>query len=921
MNARAKGGRAAMFVLRGWLVLLALAATASAQSSPCDLEVEDRVNLLGIDVTAPRLSWKLCSPGATQRAYHVRAASSLALLTTGAADLWDSGKVESSQSTGLPYPGPELHSRDRVLWQVRVWTDQQLDDPSDWSAPATWEMGLLSPVDWLAQWITHPTWTYGLPMPIFAKQFSVSRTVQSARLYITGLGIYVATLNGQPVTDDVLTPGNTNYAKQVEYATYDVTNLLSQGANTLGVELGNGTFNSLPTPGRYSKFVNPLPSNPRLIAQLEVTYADGARESVVSDASWRTTLGPTTLSTWFGGEDYDARREKTGWDQPGADLSGWDHAAFSIAPQVTTQLAWRPAPPVRIAGQVSPVAITQPQPGVYVFDMGVNFAGWQQLRVSGPAGTSVTMRIGELLRADGTVSQATTGSPIIDTYILSGNGVETWHPKFEYHGFRFLEVSGLPAAPAPETITGLVLRGSNESAGSFSSSDGLLNDIHRIIDRAIQSNMLSIFTDCPDREKLGWLGDMQVIFGSIARNYDIAAYVRTIIRNMAEAQLDSGLVPDVVPEYTTFSGGFRDDPNWGNAMILAPWSLYETYGDVRILEKYYPNMQRYLAYLTGKASGDLLNYGLNDWAAFDRTTPTEVIASYGYYRSAETLSRVAAVLGRAEDAAGYAALARRIGDAFNAKYLNRTKHTYAGGQQGADGIALDMGIVPAGERQAVLNHLVASIRANGNHINVGIVALQAVLRALIAGGRHDIIYDFAMQTTSPSYGYQIAHGATSLTELWDGPTAGASQNHMMFGAIDEWFTAGLAGIQQAPGSVGYKSLVIKPAIITGLTYVKGSYRSPYGLVESEWKSDGGQVWLHVTVPSNSTAAIYVPVFDGQVLQAPEGLIEMTTEGGYAIYQAGPGSFEFLVRSHPEARPRQVKPPVFGTGKIPRPSTL
>jgi alpha-L-rhamnosidase len=267
-SQRTQGGSGSMFALRAWLVLLALAAAASAQSSPCDLEVENRVNLLGIDVTAPRLSWKLCGPGATQRAYQVRAASSLALLTAGAADLWDSGKVESSQSAGLPYPGPELHSRDRVLWQVRVWTDQPLDDPSDWSAPATWEMGLLSPVDWLAHWITHPTWTYGLPMPIFAKQFSVSRTVRSARLYITGLGIYVATLNGQPVTDDVLTPGNTNYAKQVEYATYDVTNLLSQGANTLGVELGNGIFNSLRTTGRYSKFVNPLPSNPRLIAQL-----------------------------------------------------------------------------------------------------------------------------------------------------------------------------------------------------------------------------------------------------------------------------------------------------------------------------------------------------------------------------------------------------------------------------------------------------------------------------------------------------------------------------------------------------------------------------------------------------------------------------------------------------------------------------
>jgi alpha-L-rhamnosidase len=712
-------------------------------------------------------------------------------------------------------------------------------------------MGLLDAADWSARWIAHPSWTYGQPLPVFARQFTISKSVRQARLYITGLGIYLASLNGRAVTEDVLAPGNTNYAKQVEYATYDVAGSLQQGANTIGVQLGNGTYNAVETPGRYMKFVNAAAANLRLLAQLEIVYGDGSSETIGSDADWRTTLGATIVSTWYGGEDYDARRE------PGADLSGWDRAVVSPPLSAAMQLSWRPAPAVRVMDRLTPVSITQPRPGVWVFDMGVNFAGWQELRVSGPAGTAVTMRIGELCNADGTVSQATTGSPIFDTYTLSGKGVETWHPRFAYHGFRYLEVTGLPAPPDSGTITGLVLRGANETAGAFASSSQLLDDIHRIIDRAIQSNMMSIFTDCPDREKLGWLADMQVIFGSIARNYDVAAYLRTVVRNMAEAQTDDGLIPDFVPEYVVYSDGFRDDPNWGNAIILAPWSLYETYGDARTMETYYPHMQRYLGYLAGKATGDLLDYGLGDWNAADRTLPVGVTATYGYYRSVATMQRIAAALGRKEDAEFCAALAARIAAAFHARYFDAVRHTYAGGQQAADAIALDMElVVPAEERQAILDHLVASIRAAGNHVNTGMVALPAVFRALSAGGRDDVIFEAATQTTNPSYGYQIARGATALAEDWPGADSNGSQNHMMLGAIDEWFTAGLAGIQQAPGSVAYRELIIKPAVVAGLTHVSGSYRTPQGVVTSEWTRSGEGVQLDVTIPGNTRAVVY-----------------------------------------------------------------
>jgi alpha-L-rhamnosidase len=875
------------------LFLIATLAFAQSAPKPVRLLTENRVDPIGIDVTAPRLSWNLNWPGAMQQAYQVRAASSAALLEHGFADRWNSGKVVSTKTQGIVFGGSALRSRDVVVWQVRVWSSPDSAAPSAWSDPVVWELGLLNPPDWQARWIVHPTWTFGQPMPVFAKEIDVPQPVKKARLYITGLGNYSATINGTAVTNDVLAPGNTDYSKQVEYAVYDVAGLLAQGPNSIKVELGNGIYNSLATPGRFYGILVPAPSPLKLLAQLELTYEDGATAIVASGPDWLTALGPTTWSSWFGGEDYDARIEP----------AEWSNAAVSTAPATTTQLAWRAAPPVRVFEKISPAAITQMKSGDYMFDMGVNFAGWQQLRVSGPAGTKVTMRIAEILNSDGSLNlQTMGGAPIYDTYTLSGNGVETWHPKFEYHGFRYLQVSGLPSTPTTETITGYVVRGANDVAGSFTSSNTLLNDTHRIINRAIQSNMISIFTDCPDREKLGWLGDMIGIFGSITSNYDISAYIVTIARNMAEGQTDDGLVPTFVPAYADYSiygEPFRDDPNWGVAMILAPYEAYRTYGDIQILKTYYPQMRKFLGHLTSKSRGNLLDYGLNDWNSPSQTTPTEVIATYGYYRAAQTLSKVALVLGNQPDSDAYSTLADSIAAAFNAKYLNRANHTYAGGQQAAAAMALDMGIVPFDERRAVLDQLVASIRAAGNHVNTGVVSWLAFIRALSAGGRDDVLFDIATQTTSPSYGFQIAQGATSLTESWDGPLAGDSQNHMMFGALDEWFTASLAGIQQVPVGIAYEELVIKPSIVGGLTHVKGSYRTPQGLVESEWSiMPGGELHLGVMIPGNSTATIYLPAAVGGIVTGGEGAQLLRRESNYAVYSAGPGSYEFLT-SRPE----------------------
>ncbi|WP_019634190.1 family 78 glycoside hydrolase catalytic domain [Actinomadura atramentaria] len=715
-------------------------------------------------------------------------------------------------------------------------------------------------------------------LPVFEKEFAVGKRVRSARLYATALGVLDLALNGRPVTDAVLEPPYSNFKKRIVYSTYDVTGLLRRGANTLRAEVGNGMANVPSTPGRYQKLTR-SDGRPAFLGQLEITYTDGSRAVVATDESWRTALGATTFSSWYGGEDHDARRAPADW-----------------APAVrrdppTAALTARMAPPIRPVDTLRAVKISEPRKGVYVVDLGVNFAGWARLRVRGEAGTTVTLRPGELLNADGTVSQGTTGSPIWDSYTLAGRGTETWHPRFCYHGFRYVQVEGLPAAPGRDTVTGIVLRADNAEAGSFTNSNKLLNDIHRIIDRAVQSNMYSVLTDCPHREKLGWLEQANLVFPAVARNYDVTAYYGEIVRDIAEAQLDNGLVPDIAPEFTVFSGGFRDDPNWGNVIVFAPWQMYRAYGDTATLRTYYPNMVRYVDYLSGKADGHLLDYGLGDWITFDDSTPKGVTATFGYHRAVTALASIAKVLGKDGDAATYAALAEDIGDAFNAKYA--TGDTYGSGSQACDVLALDMGIVPEGKRDAVLAHLVGSIAAKGYHLTVGEIALPSVFRVLSAAGRDDVIHAVATQTGNPSYGYQVEHGATSLTENWDGPTSGNSQNHFMLGAIDEWFHAGLAGLGQTDDSIGYRTLLVRPAVVGDVTGASADYATPRGRAAVSWRRDRERLRVAVTVPPTATARVEVPLLGGRARPAaPRDARWLGVADGRGVFEIGSGDWTF-----------------------------
>ncbi|MBR7826591.1 family 78 glycoside hydrolase catalytic domain [Actinospica sp. MGRD01-02] len=1045
---------------------------------------------MGVDLPAPTLSWQLVDDArrttagptyAAQTAYQVQVATDEQLLRSGKPDLWDSGRVMSSQNCQIAYGGRPVSSRAVASWRVRVWdADGRV---TDWSAPATWELGLLSSSDWSASWIGNAEWEAPQPLtvtltsaqtaryvrltvtdlgrpaaplgdpafqpqlqmaefelfdssapgvnvalgaavtasesitvagqwapeyltdgkissvdaphgyqsaihpatdvsatpilltfdlgqdrtfdtaavyqlwdapsqwgvtpnyprtftigvsespngpfttvgtmkkddkpyppssmhnapaalPLFARQFTVpNSSVDKARLYISCSGIHIATVNGRPVTDNVLEPPVSNVLREVQYATYDVTNLIRHGQNSVGVELGGGTwdiFNTLANPSRYIKATAGF-GPPRLIAQLELTYPNGRTQIVATDGAWQTSLGATTFSNWYGGEDYDARREQAGWDSLGADLTGgeWKSAVVTGKPASGTALSGRLMPGVQIVESGTATAVTNPSSGIYVFDYGVNAAGWPELTVNAPAGTVVTLRPGERLK-NGLIDQSTTGTPIYDTYTAAGTGDEVWHPRFMYHGLRYLQVEGLPQAPATTDATRHVLRAANAESATFTCSDELLNSIHTIINRALQSNMFSTLTDCPHREKLGWLDDIGLIFDVAARNYDVAAMYRKIVRDMSEAQSEDGLVPTTAPELAQFAGAYRDDANWGGSIILAPWQMYRFYGDLQTVRDYYPAMQKYLGYLATQSSGYLLNDGLGDWITLNTTTPVGVTASYAYMRLATTMVKIANLLGNGSDAATYQQLATNISAAFNAKYYNASTASYSSGSQACNALALDGGLVPAADRGAVLSTLIATIRANGNHLDVGEVALPAVFRVLARAGRHDVIHDIATLTSSPSYGYQVVSGSTSLAEDWGGLGTNGSQNHWMLGALDAWFTGGVGGIDQSEDSVAFSDLVIAPAVVGSLTSAAATYQSPQGRISTSWQTGPGSISLDASVPANTTATVALPLAaaGGSAAQvsATDGAKLTGNDGTNATWRVGPGDWRFRAAS-------------------------
>jgi hypothetical protein len=899
-----------VFAVKAVLLGTALGAQGADELTPVRLRCEYLTDPLGIEDVHPRLSWILAAGGepgvargVTQSAYRILVASSPQQLAGDKGDYWDTGKVLSGQSARVEYAGKPLVTWQRCYWKVQAWDGS--GRASSWSAPAQWAMGLLKPEDWQARWIKADSTKGGLPL--IRTTFRVGKPVRRAELAICGLGFYEARLNGKPLDDALLEPGWTNYRKTCLYRVHDLTQRLVQGENVIGVMLGNGMYNVVG--GRYTKFTGSF-GPPKLIAQLEIGYADGTTERVVTDRSWKTTPGPITFSCIYGGEDYDARKESAGWDRPGFDASAWHPAQECAGPG--GRLSSRSAPPLKVKETLPTFTVTHPQPGSWVYDLGQNFSGWPKLSVNGPAGATVKMVTGELLTPVGLVSQGSSGSPVWFAYTLKGQGTEVWEPRFSYTGFRYVQVesavptgetNAAPGLPRVQHLEGRFLYPDAAVDGAFSSSNPEVNRVHALILAAIKSNFKSVLTDCPHREKLGWLECSHLLAGGFMYNYDCTRFYAKIANDMREAQLDNGLVPDIAPEYTVFKGGFRDSPEWGSACVIAPWRAYEMYGDRRILEAQYACMQRYAAYLGSRAKNHIVAHGLGDWYDIGPREPGESqLTSLGltstgvYYQDIAVLRQVAELLGKGQDVQGYTALSDEVRKAFTAAFFHAEKDQYDRNSQTANAMPLVVGLVEPARQAAVIENLVRNINGGGNRVTAGDIGFYYVVQALLEGGRSDVLYDMLCQTNGPGYMYQLKKNATSLTEAWDTDPA-SSQNHCMLGHIEEWFYGGLLGIR--PGTQGFQQIIIRPQPVGDLTWAKGHYDSIYGRISSGWNRSGNKLGMDITLPANTTATVFVPARDsvdvtesGQPADKAQGVKLLRMDGRAAVYAVGSGVYHF-----------------------------
>lgn len=752
--------------------------------------------------------------------------------------------------------------------------------------------------------------TFSPPLSIFRREFDVARPIRRATVFACGLGQHEIRLNGRKVGNDVMEPGWTNYRETCFYTAHDVTDQLKTGRNALGVMLGNGMYNV--TGGRYVKFRGSFGS-PSLILQLEIEHTDGTFTTIATDESWKTASGPITFSCIFGGEDYDARREVPGWDRARFDDRAWELARAGKGPGGA--LRAQMSPPIRVQREFASVQVTQPRPGVFVYDLGQNFSGWPKLSVRAPAGAQVNLIPGELLDANGLVTQRSSGGPVRFSYTCRCDGVETWSPRFSYYGFRYVQVEGAapeseldtaPHVPRIVRLTGEFLYSSAPVAGEFECSNELVNRIHQLILAAIRCNLQSVLTDCPHREKLGWLEVSHLLAGGIMFNHDTARFYAKVSRDMREAQLPDGLVPDIAPEYTVFQGGFRDSPEWGSASVFNPWHVYQFYGDHRLLETNYDVMERYVEYLGTRATNHIVSHGLGDWYDIGPNRPgASQLTSIGltataiYFGTLEVLADTARRMGRSEDAARFAKLAGEVRSAFNATFFQAESNQYDRGSQTAQAMPLVLGMVEDERRAAVLEQLVRAVETNQFRVTAGDVGFTYVVKALMEAGRDDVIYAMVCQTNGPGYADQLRKGATTLTEAWDADPR-SSQNHCMLGHAEEWFYAGLAGIRPDPAGPGFKRMILKPAVVGGLTWVRAHYDSPQGRIESVWAKARGENVLswRVVVPPNSTATIFVPLKKGGFIRESgfslqaRGLRQLRAEEGFVVFEIGSGAYEF-----------------------------
>ena len=942
-------------------VLLFLSISVAVRSAvfPDKLKCDSWVNPCGIDIASPSLSWTIGpTSGARavrQTAYRILVASSSEKLQANKGDMWDSGKIKSDQMSQLLYAGKSLKSGAKYWWKVKIWDDKGKESP--WSEPATWTMGLLNSSDWKAQWITAvgaekyahqyqsaksdfnlrrdlPEFRAFGPKPtdpnfssiLLRKEFSGFSGLKRAVVQVSGLGQYELFINGTKTGGYLLAPGWSYYPKTVLYDTYDVTSQIKTGTNAVGLILGNSMYNIQPDSVRYVKFLGtfgPL----KAIVQLQLEYENGTVQTVGSDKSWQASTGPVTYSNFYGGENFDARLLPTGWNMPDMKAdTRWTQAVECAGPGGELKGLSCASAPVKAIETLNPVKITQLNPHVWLYDLGQNTSIIPEIRVKGKAGASVRIIPAELLHPDGTVDRASATQdgvrPAWWQYTLAANNrSEHWTPQFFYQGARYLQVELFPAKgdsvlPTVEMLSGLVVHSSAEPIGTFSCSNELFNKIYQLVRWAQRSNMMSILTDCPQREKQGWLEQYHLNGPSLRYNFDLSTNFRKAMNDMADCQLENGLIPDIAPEFfivtPDINNGFRNSPEWGSSFIIVPWQQYLFNGDVSLLSRYYGQMKRYVAFLDASSKNNIIPAGLGDWydigpkpAWGSQLTPVSFTATAIFFYDNQIMSQIASVLGKTEDATFYRERTETIRQAFNKEFFHPEKGIYATGSNTTCAMPLFLNMVEPNNRKTLADSLVSDIRRRGNAFTSGEVGYRFLLGALAQEGFSELIYDMNNQTEKPGYGYQIKKGATSLTEKWDaGVGSFGSQNHFMSGQINEWFFHDLLGIGVKPDGAGFRKSIIKPMPVGDLKWVKGSYKTVSGLIEVEWKRDNGTFELRINIPGNTSATVYVPAKDAKTVfeggkPAPQsnGVKFLRMEKDRAVYEVGSGEYHFVSKGN------------------------
>ncbi|MBN2292519.1 MAG: family 78 glycoside hydrolase catalytic domain [Pirellulales bacterium] len=870
-----------------------------ADTTVVETSCEYLADPLGIDVPQPRFTWVLQSDrrGTMQQAYQVLVAGSEEQLANNVGDLWDSGKVESDESVNIEYQGKKLASLQPCFWKVRFWDDQGQASP--WSKPATFEMGLLEPSDWHGQWIGLGGEKNKYLSSLLRKEFVLGGSVKRARLYAAGIGWSEYYLNGKRVGKNVLDPATTDYDKRILYVIHDVTKLLQPGKNALGAMLGNGWY-SEPVARNYG-------DRPQLLVELVVEMADGTVRRIASDESWRASTGPIVKNDMFGGEVYDARLEKAGWTEPGYGDASWPTATVMKSPG--GRLEAQMIEPIRVNCVMKPVKITNPKPGVYVYDFGRYFAGWARLRVKGSEGTKLALRYGTCLFPDADVAEmkkiidrdvraghATRVDPFpglvdkrhhhgsdgaTDYYILKGDPAgEVYEPRFTFHPVRYVQVEGFPGKPTMENLEGCVVHSSVDMTGDFQCSNPLLNQIHRNCVWTFMNEMYGIELDCVYREHWGWLEPASTPATFFARKY-IPRFFTKYLRDAQCAQHSNGIIPDVIPAYP-YKNRKTGDPAWAGNYPLAVWYTYQYYNDRRLLEQHYESMKRWVNYLTSRAKGHLIDgfyYGDHMLPGdapgkeefISKETPPSLLWTGYYYKNALILAQAARILGKTDDANDYDRLAKKIRDALNEKWLDTTRRCYAAGSQTSNIFALAMGVVPEADREGVLQNLTADIlEKRSGHLHTGNLGTACVMDALAALGGGETLYRVATSRDYPGWGYMVDQGATTIWEAWGGIKDGfigrnTSEDSMpMFMTIEEFFYNDLAGIVgpdyfgNRTISPGFRDIIIRPCVLGDLANADAKIRTVRGIVGVEWKREKDGVILKATIPVNARAKISIP---------------------------------------------------------------